>query len=221
MTTWLKHVEDWKDCQRCPLAKQRDRICLARGTMPCDVLFIGEAPGMSEDAMGLPFKGPAGDLLDQIIARALPQGTTCLLTNLVACYPREAKERGDNEPERGEIMGCRPRLVELANLCQPKLVVTVGGLAENYVKPICTGPHVSIVHPAHILARMPAAQKGFAVNKCVAQISCALEELTKTKPQKFEKWSTGNAQVKSKRQHLRNLYDEAASARNLDDDLPF
>ncbi len=220
MPTWPEHIEKWKDCQRCPLAQQRSQICLARGTLPADIMFIGEAPGMSEDALGLPFKGPAGELLDHIIERALPAGTTYLLTNLVACYPREAKGRGDNEPERGEIMECRPRLVELANLTQPRLVVTVGGLAEQYVKPICTGPYIRIDHPAFILARMPMVQKGFAVNKCVAQIACAIEELT-TKPVKFEKWSAGNASSKTKRQHIRDIYDEASSARNPDDDIAF
>src|SRR4051812_28157858 len=103
MTTWLQHVQRWKDCQRCPLGQQRGRICLTRackagdqpgaygGRLPCDVLFIGEAPGSSEDALGLPFVGPAGDLLDQIKQRALPPETSCAFTNLVACYPREAK----------------------------------------------------------------------------------------------------------------------------------
>lgn len=179
---------------------------------------------MTEDALGLPFKGPAGELLDEIIKRAMSATTTYLMTNLVACYPREAKERGDNEPERGEIMECRPRLVELANLAKPKLVVTVGGLAENYIKGICTGPHISIVHPAYILSKMPMVQKGFAVNKCVAQIACALEELSKSKPQPFKEWSAGNASSKTRKQHLRDIYDEAALRDIVNpsgDDIPF
>jgi len=130
--TWEEHVDKWKDCQRCPLAQQRGNICLARGTLPAAVLFVGEAPGSSEDTLGLPFVGPAGQLLDQIIERALPTGTSYALTNLVACYPREAKSRGDNEPERGEILECRPRLIEFVNIARPKLIVLVGNLTDHY-----------------------------------------------------------------------------------------
>jgi uracil-DNA glycosylase len=43
---------------------------LAKGKLPCDVLFVGEAPGESEDVTGTPFIGPAGRLLDEMIANA-------------------------------------------------------------------------------------------------------------------------------------------------------
>src|SRR3954471_2435855 len=99
MTTWLEHVARWRDCTRCPLSQQRSNIVLARGQVPCDVLFVGEAPGASEDALAQPFCGPAGHLLDQIVERALPPIVSYAMTNLVCCFPREAKAQGDNEPE--------------------------------------------------------------------------------------------------------------------------
>ena len=180
--TWLEHVEKWKDCTLCPLSQQRSNICLARGTQPCDVLFVGEAPGQIEDGMGLPFKGPAGRLLDQIIERSIPTTVTYALTNLVACFPAEAKARGDNEPERAEILTCRPRLVEFIDLCKPKLVVRVGTLAADNVQHDSYGlvrgaKCIDIVHPAHILARLPAAQKQMAVNRCIVQIRNAVESM--------------------------------------------
>ena len=203
MTTWRIHVEKWKDCKLCPLHQQRDNIVFARAgvvggpstgeQLPCPVLFIGEAPGASEDALGLPFVGPAGDLLQQIIERALPTGTAYALTNLVCCYPRDAKARGDNEPEHGEIEACRPRLTEFVSVARPKLVVFVGTLAESYgpwaVAPGTTraGGAVeghqtlrrwtSIVHPAHILARLPLAQKHMAINKSIVVIRGAYENM--------------------------------------------
>lgn len=214
MTTWLDHVEAWKNCQRCPLAAQRGNICLARGALPCDVLFVGEAPGSSEDVLGRPFVGPAGQLMDQIIARALSPEITYALTNLVACYPREAKMRGDNEPERGEILECRPRLIEFANLAQPKLVVCAGNLAAQYVKPINTMPQVDIIHPAFILARLPAAQKHMAVQKCIVQIHNALEDVLQS-PKPFAPW--GEKDAATKRQELRELYRRATD----ESDIPF
>ena len=186
MSAWTEHVACWKDCTRCPLSQQRSNIVLARGQVPCDVCIIGEAPGVSEDALGLPFVGPAGHLLDQIIERALPPTVRYALTNLVCCFPAEAKARGDNEPEHGEILACRPRLVEFIKLCRPRLVVLVGALAEQYAHGSDTPEwlpngstlkYCHIVHPAHILARLPLAQKQMAVQKCIVVIRSAVEDM--------------------------------------------
>lgn len=179
--TWLDHVAKWKDCTACPLCRQRDNIVLARGQVPCDVLFVGEAPGASEDALGRPFVGPAGHLLDQIIERALPPGTRYALTNLVACFPRDAKAEGINEPEVSEIKACRPRLEEFIELCSPRLVVCVGSLASDWLQhdaygKVCGATAVDIVHPAAIL-RMPLAQKQMAVQRAIVVLRNAVEDM--------------------------------------------
>lgn len=179
MSAWTDHVASWKDCTECPLCQQRDRIVLARGQVPADVVFVGEAPGASEDAMGIPFCGPAGQLLDQIVERALSPEVRRAFTNLVACFPREAKMAGDNEPERGEIMSCRPRLAEFVLLCKPKLVVTVGRLATEYMHSGTLYPHgqdiqfCSIDHPAYIL-RMPLVQRQMATQKAIVVVRTAV-----------------------------------------------
>ena len=182
MTTWLEHVAWWRDCQACPLGRQRTNIVLARGEVPCNVLFCGEAPGASEDANAQPFIGPAGNLLQKIIERALPDGMTYALTNLVACFPAEAKARGDNEPEVAEIRACRPRLMEFIGIAKPRLIVCVGNLAADYIGHDAYGKVmgaevIQIVHPAHILARLPLAQKQMAVNKSIVVIRSAVENM--------------------------------------------
>ena len=70
-TPWQAFAERWKDCRSCRLCEQRDKIVLARGTIPCDILMVGEAPGLSENSRGLPFDGPAGHRLDQIVAKVV------------------------------------------------------------------------------------------------------------------------------------------------------
>lgn len=204
MSAWTDHVAKWGNCRLCPLCDQRSNIVLARGQVPCDVVFVGEAPGASEDALGQPFVGPAGNLLDNdsaerpgIIQRGLPShlewcdvrgankwvlDLRCAFTNIVACYPREAKERGDNEPEIAEIKACRPRLHEFITLAAPRLVVCVGSLASDWIGHDAYGKVmgadvVSIMHPAHILARLPMVQKHYAVQKCVVTIRSAVERM--------------------------------------------
>lgn len=232
MTTWIEHVNKWKDCQRCPLGQQRDRICFARSEwphqtaerpnlhLPCDVLFIGEAPGPSEDAAGLPFVGPAGVRMDYIISRAIPSSITFALTNLVLCFPREAKEAGENEPEHGEILACRPRLIEFVNIAQPRLIVRVGKLATRYVNFCTTSHYVDIVHPAYIV-RLPQIKQYNEMNRCVVQIEEALRRVMKEPKRKWTHWGENSAeQQRSKRDTLRQVYKDALDY-DPDDDIPY
>src|SRR6266852_6184221 len=136
MSLWTQHVERWKDCRRCPLWEQRTQVVLARGQIPCDLLFVGEAPGENEDLLGSPFVGPAGNLLDCIIKRSLMDHRDVWwrlgFTNLVACFPREAKVAGTNEPPDEAIMACRSRLTEFVEMAKPRLIVCVGSLARDW-----------------------------------------------------------------------------------------
>ena len=224
MTNWLQHVEDWKDCQRCALAQQRSRICLARGTVPCDVCFVGEAPGMNEDAHGLPFYGPAGDRLELIISRAFEPWhgqVSFAYTNLVACFPREAKARGDNEPERGEVLECRPRLIEFVNVAQPRLIVRVGKMVEQYMNFDSSVPMVDITHPAHIL-RMPDAQKSMATNRQAVKLRCAWEDVLQLPVQPWKEWGAKGAKVQQGEEGFYDDYYQRTGSIHPDDDsIPF
>ena len=226
MTNWLQHYGKWSNCQLCALAQQRSQVCIARSDwpdgasqpnlrLPCDVLFVGEAPGMSEDAIGIPFVGPAGELLDRIIEQSLPEGVTYSMTNLVACFPRQAKERGENEPERGEVFECRPRLIEFVNMAQPQLIVRVGKMAVQYLGFDLRVPVVDIDHPAHIL-RMPQAQKGMAVQRCIVHLRCTCEDVLQSPKPKWKEWGHGEDKIRKElREQLRQIYGDAES------DIPF
>lgn len=72
------------------------------------------------------------------------------LSNLVACFPREAKRAGINEPPKEAIKACSGRLSELIAMASPKLIVTVGALAEKYT-PAYDAKRVNVTHPAAIL----------------------------------------------------------------------
>ncbi len=220
LPTWESHVTLWQNCQRCPLASQRCNICLAKGTVPCDVLVCGEAPGASEDATGEVFCGPAGGLLDQIIACALPLGTTIAYCNLVCCFPREAKLAGDNEPTRSEIFACRPRLVEFVNIAQPRLIVRVGALATEYVAHDIV-PVVDIVHPAHVLRKdVPLVKKDEMVRRAVVKVKCAVEEVMAVPREPWQQWGACYADVKK---GLRQDYNawSAGNTGQYDADIPF
>lgn len=193
MTRFELHVSRWKDCTSCPLHEGRTHVVFARGSIPCDVLFIGEAPGVSEDALGQPFVGPAGKLLDGIIRQAIGDKSYAL-TNLVGCYPKEEKDAGTNEPPNVAIKACSKRLKEFVRMCEPNLIVLVGKLAKRHVygaaqfrlddeaeQPewIPEGKFlnfVELVHPAAIL-RGNIAQRGLMLQRAVVTLSNAVDEI--------------------------------------------
>lgn len=190
-TPLQQHYEQWgKGCGHGMCSRARN-VVLVRGTVPCDVLFLGEAPGTSEDDIGLPFVGPAGKLMDKIIRRSglTHCNLTHALANLVGCLPRDGVGKKAGEPEDDQIEQCQPRLEEFITwVAMPRLVVCVGKLADQWTEPglkhsIHYDVHnprgvsrVAINHPAFIL-RSNVAQQGLMVQRCVVTIATAAENL--------------------------------------------
>lgn len=190
--TWANHVERWRDCRRCPLCDGRKRVCLARGKIPADALFVGEAPGESEDVNGVPFDGPAGQMLDAWVERSGLSDWRCCFTNLTSCIPRDPEEstRKAGEPPDYAVLACLPRLREVIELCQQRsascgglqLVVCVGALSATWVRAKVTELGltdvriIDIVHPAAIL-RAPEAKKQLLAQKAVVTLARAYQEL--------------------------------------------
>ncbi len=186
--TYAEHHDRWKNCQRCPLGKQRQEIVLARGQLPCDVLYCAEAPGLSEDDCGSPLVGPSGDRIDEIDRRAFRKWPHLrrAFCNLVACYPREAKAAGIGVPDGEEIEACAERLREFVSLARPRLVVFVGSLAtkwwprsvpEYFWK--CQTTH--IYHPAAIM-RMPELQRDQEYQRSQMTIERAVRQMENPAP---------------------------------------
>ena len=180
MTPYQKHKQKWGKCRRCLLSRRRKSVVLCRGRIPAPILFIGEAPGSSEDVLGKPFVGPAGKLLDYVLNLALDGQWDYCITNLVACYPKIEKERGINEPPKEAIQKCAPRLQEVVEMCKPKLIVCLGSLSTKYAKmSIECSVYVKwldLIHPAAIL-RMDVSQKGLAIQRSIVALEDAVTSL--------------------------------------------
>lgn len=185
MTKWQLHVTQWRSCERCWLHETRKQVVLCRGSVPADVVFIGEAPGESENVVGRPFVGPAGQVLDKIIAEALRDKYTYCVTNLVGCIPRDPDDNSKlSKPDAECVVSCAPRLQEVVQMCDPKLLVLVGTEAKDYTIPGIRGNvefhkpihRVEVVHPAWIL-RQSAAMRDVHVRRSILAIQAALEEI--------------------------------------------
>lgn len=189
VNTFTGHVAAWQGCTRCELHKDRNTVCLARGEIPCDVLFVGEAPGKNEDSVGSPFVGPAGQYLDQIVehARVKELGLTVGFTNLIACIPWETdKVAVTSPPPRFAIDACRPRLEEILRLSDMFLVVTLGDAPKKVftstLKSAIKLPEgvamIHLVHPAAIIRADTARREAFT-RRAVVQLQDACEDLAK------------------------------------------
>jgi DNA polymerase len=184
-TKYALHVEKWENCTDCELYRDRRQVVFARGSIPCDVLFIGEGPGASEDVLGAPFVGPTGYLMDEIIARAIHKGISYALYNLVGCIPRDPEDDSKTKPPPQEaIEACSGRLQEFVEIANPKLIITVGATARDNLDTKYRGaitfhndiPMEHIEHPAAIL-RMNIAQQGLAIQRAVVIVRNVVEDL--------------------------------------------
>jgi uracil-DNA glycosylase len=91
----------------------------------------------------------------------------------VACIPKDDNpRRKTQEPLPAEIASCWPRLDEFIDLCRPKVIVAVGGLAEAQAKAQQWSRRalvVPIVHPGAVL-KMGVGQKEIPAQRAVVKL---------------------------------------------------
>lgn len=177
LNQWQRHKADWKTCKRCSLCESRTHVVLLRGCIPADVLFIGEAPGEGEDLRGLPFIGPAGRKLDQVIEIAQRHVEfRYAITNVVGCFPHSVGDAGEvtiQKPTREQLAACAPRVREVIDMVQPKLLAVLGKIAKSAV-PEVPFRTVHLIHPAAIIRsnseRIPTKRMASALEAAVRKV---------------------------------------------------
>jgi uracil-DNA glycosylase len=133
------------DCKKCPLHLSRRNIVYGRGEVPADILFIGEAPGVNEDALGKPFIGRSGKLLDLLIKKSGLELFSYYMTNCIGCRPPE-----NRTPKREEILACKENVLRTYDKINPTIIVLIGDIAKKYYEkqfPL----YYHIYHPAYLL----------------------------------------------------------------------
>lgn len=181
-------AETVKGCTRCVLHEARTQTVFARGSGASGLCFVGEGPGADEDAQGLPFVGPAGQLLDRMIAAMGIERDDVYVCNIVKCRPPK-----NRTPEPEEMSACMPYLAEQLSLVEPQVIVALGktavqglfGTAEGITRirgrwRLYQG-RVAVMptfHPAYLL-RNPAAKR-----EVWADLQLVLKHLGRTLPTK-------------------------------------
>jgi uracil-DNA glycosylase family 4 len=114
----------------CPLRASRTKLVFGAGNANADIMFVGEAPGAQEDKMGLPFVGPAGKLLEQLLGEIGLERKDVFINNVLMCRPP-----GNRDPLPDEVEECKPFLMKRIELIEPKVICTLG----NYATKLLTG----------------------------------------------------------------------------------
>ncbi|GHV12580.1 uracil-DNA glycosylase [Clostridia bacterium] len=128
MQTWESIRAACESCTACPLCKTRKNIVFGRGNETASVMFIGEAPGESEDLTGLPFVGRAGKLLDVMLSYVDITPDDIYIANILKCRPPRNR---DPLPEEEEA--CIGFLRMQTALLRPKIIVCLGRIAAKRI----------------------------------------------------------------------------------------
>ena len=108
-------------CTDCPLHRGRTNAVPGEGSPSADLMFIGEGPGFHEDRQGRPFVGPAGQLLEGLLASIGTNRDDVFIANMVKCRPPD-----NRDPQPPEIAACSKYLDRQIELVNPKIIVTLG-----------------------------------------------------------------------------------------------
>lgn len=131
----MKEMRDWATlegacyyCKKCRLWEMRTNVVIGDGDKNADIMFIGEGPGEQEDKRGVPFVGPAGQLLDRLLAAVSLKRSEVYIANIVKCRPP-----GNRDPHEDEQEACMNYLRYQLLLVKPKIIVCLGRIAGTAI----------------------------------------------------------------------------------------
>jgi DNA polymerase len=116
------------ECTKCDLCKTRTKSVPGKGNPNSEIIFIGEAPGRSEDKTGEPFVGAAGKKLSAALEKAGISRDSVYITNVVKCRPPS-----NRIPTIDEKESCKNYLKAEIQLIKPKVICIMGNTAYQSI----------------------------------------------------------------------------------------
>jgi len=124
-----------RSCTRCPeLAATRKTVVFGAGNADAELMFVGEAPGASEDEQGVPFVGRAGKLLETLLGEVGIERSDVFIANTLKCHPP-----GNRDPQPVEIANCQEYLRRQVELIEPTVICTLGNFSTKLLRDDPTG----------------------------------------------------------------------------------
>jgi uracil-DNA glycosylase len=172
-----------KECHGCELYEEATQTVFGAGNPHAPILLVGEQPGDVEDQRGLPFVGPAGQVLQKALDEAGADRSMLYVTNAVKHFrfTWRGKRRLHQTPDTSHVVACRPWLEAEIQRVDPQLVVVLGATAAKSLlggafrvtkergvvferdTPVGTKRFLATIHPSAILRMDPELRaQGYA-----------------------------------------------------------
>lgn len=127
----LHHLKDTMEADdNLPLKNENTKLVFGSGNTNAQILICGEAPGVKENLLGLPFVGQSGKLLDKLLILAGLERKKVFITNIVHHRPPE-----NRDPLPNEIEAYGKYLDQIINIIKPKIIITLGRFSMNKFLP--------------------------------------------------------------------------------------
>ncbi len=120
-------------CRKCEIGTTRQNSVYGEGDPCAGLMIVGEGPGETEDKLGRPFVGRAGELLEKMLGAIGLAREDVFICNTVKCRPT-ALENGrlrNRAPDPQEMRNCRPYLDEQIDIVRPRVILALGAPAAR------------------------------------------------------------------------------------------
>ncbi len=182
-------------CRGCELWEPANQVVFSAGNDHAPLMLVGEQPGDQEDQRGIPFVGPAGQVLQKALAEAGIERSQVYVTNAVKHFRFEqrGKRRIHQTPQVSHITACKPWLEAEAERLRPTLIVALGATAGKAmlgsdfritrqrgqrleaILGANTLPLIATIHPSAVLRTNEGAERDEAYAGLVADLRTALD----------------------------------------------
>lgn len=177
-------------CQDCDLWRGATQTVFGEGKTSATIMLVGEQPGDREDIEGRPFVGPAGALLDRVLAEAGIDRASSYTTNVVKHfkYRMRGRRRIHQRPGAGEVAACRQWIETEIELVSPRVLVCLGATAtaallgrqlkverdRGRVLECALAPAAVItIHPSAALRAPDSQRRELAIGHLIADLEVA------------------------------------------------
>lgn len=155
-------------CRKCAIGATRTHSVYGEGDPCAALMIVGEGPGETEDRLGRPFVGRAGELLERMLLAIGLKREETFICNTVKCRPTldDGGKLRNRAPLPQEMANCRPYLDEQIAILRPRAILCLGAPAAKsflgekfsisrqrglwFEGPLGT-PLVATFHPAYLL----------------------------------------------------------------------
>ncbi|MEZ4661888.1 MAG: uracil-DNA glycosylase [Caldilineaceae bacterium] len=124
-----------QSCIRCTLSASREKVVFGAGNSKAAIMLIGQGPSLTDNQTGVPYSGPAGELLDEALSQAELTRAEVWITNIHKCVATKENSQTQRPeqrpPKAAEVKACSLWLDEEIFWVKPQVLVLIGGPAAE------------------------------------------------------------------------------------------